>query len=493
MSTTKRPPIIAVMGHVDHGKSTLLDYIRKSNVVDSESGGITQHVSAYEVEHTSSEGSKEKITFLDTPGHEAFSAIRTRSASVADIAILVVAADDGVKPQTLEALGSIKKSGIPFIVAINKIDKPGTDIEHTKANLAEHDIFVEGYGGDIPFTPISAIEGTGVSDLLDTILLVAEMEELTGDSELPAEGFVIESKLDAQKGVTATLLIKNGTLKKGQFVISGNSYCPVRFIENFQGIQIETGSLSEPVLITGWSSLPSAGESFRITSTKQEAEEQAIKAEQTIRPETKPEDKDKKIVPLVLKSDTFGTLDAVIQEIQKISLERIAPKIIAAGIGPITEKDVQLAGTKENSLVIGFNTKEETRAKHLAERDAIHIETFSIIYKLTEWLEEELTRQTPLIETDEVLGSAKILKTFSKTKDKQVLGGRLLEGTLRKGAQVKILRRDNEIGRGDIKELQQQKSNVTEVSGDIEFGMMIESKIEIVQGDTIQSFERVKK
>ncbi len=492
MSTTERPPIIAVMGHVDHGKSTLLDYIRKSNVVDTESGGITQHVSAYEVTHTT-DGVAKKITFLDTPGHAAFSAIRNRSAKVADIAILVVAADDGVKPQTVEAFESIKKANTPFVIAINKVDKPEANIEQVKANLAENNIFVEGYGGDVPFVAVSAIEGTGVSDLLDTILLVAEMESFKGNTEVSATGFIVESKLDAQKGISATLLIKNGTLNTNTFVVTDNNYCPVRYIENFLGKQIESGTLSQPVVVTGWSSLPSAGEEFTIVNTKKEAEKVTDQTHKTSQSNIAPEDANKKQVPLILKSDAFGSLDAVIQEIGKLSFERISPQIIFAGIGPITEKDIQLAHTKENSLIIGFNVDTETRAKHMVDREGLTAHTFNIIYKLTEWLEEELVRQTPLVETDEVTGSAKILKIFSKTKDKQVVGGRMEEGILKKGSQVRIMRRENEIGTGTIKELQQQKTSVTEISEGSEFGTMIESKVEIVAGDTVQSFQRVKK
>lgn len=489
---TTRPPIIAVMGHVDHGKSTLLDFIRKSNVVDGESGGITQHISAYEVTHETNDGSK-NITFLDTPGHEAFSAIRTRGALVADIAILVVAADDGVKPQTIEAYQSIKKAGIPFVVAINKIDKDGANVENTKTSLAENEIYLEGYGGDVPNVEISALQGTGIDDLLDTILLVAEVEELTGDPSLPAEGFVVESHLNPQKGITATLVITNGTLHKGTFLVCNGCYTPVRFIENYLGAQVETASLSQPVAITGWKSLPQAGELFSVVDTKQEAEEKSstFTREQVQEAETHNEE-GKLPIPIIIEADAHGTLDAVLQEISKISLERVYPKVISAGTGPITERDIQIATTKENSIVVGFNVPVEPRAKHLADREHVKPQTFTIIYKLTEWLTEELEKQSPMFDTEETTGSAKILKTFSKAKDKQVIGGRLEEGVLKKGNKVKIFRRDNEIGEGIIKGLQQHKAEVDSV-GEGEFGSMIESKTEIAPGDYIRSIIIVKK
>jgi len=490
--TIERPPIVAVMGHVDHGKSTLLDYIRKSNVVGGESGGITQHISAYEVTHKTAYGEK-RITFIDTPGHEAFSAIRTRGALVADVAILVVAADDGVKPQTLEALKFIKQASIPFVVAINKIDKDGANIETTKTSLAENEIYLEGYGGDVPNVAISALRGDGIDDLLDTVLLVAEVEELTGDPEEIAEGFVVESHLDSKRGISATLVITNGTIRKGSFVVSSNSYCPIRYIENYLGEQIESSTLSQPVVIAGWNSLPNGGELFTSVSTKNKAEEKISEFIPSIKTEAgRQEDSGKLLVPIVVEADAHGTLDAVMQEIRKISLERVCPKIIYAGTGPITEGDIQLAMTKENSLVIGFNVKVESRAKHLAERVGVVPQTFSVIYKLTEWLTEELKRQSPVFNTEETQGEAKILKTFSKIKDRQVVGGRMNEGSVKKGARVKIIRRDNEIGEGIIKELQQNKNDVSGVSVG-EFGTMIESKTEIVAGDIVRSVVIVKK
>ncbi|MCK5591056.1 MAG: GTP-binding protein, partial [Candidatus Pacebacteria bacterium] len=271
-TTVERPPIIVIMGHIDHGKSALLDYIRKSNVVEGEAGGITQHTSAYEVEHTTKEGDIKKITFLDTPGHEAFSDMRSRGAVVADIAILVVSAEDGVKTQTLEALRAIKDADIPYIIAINKIDKPGADIEKTKNSLSENEIYIEGYGGDIPVQPISAKTGEGIPEILDMMLLVAEMAELKGETGKRAEGIVIESKVDPQKGISATLVITNGKLERGMYVVAEDVVAPVRIFENFSGKTINEAQFSSPVTIIGWNKIPSVGSSFVSFSKKKDAE-----------------------------------------------------------------------------------------------------------------------------------------------------------------------------------------------------------------------------
>src|SRR3989344_1511262 len=274
---TERGPIVVIMGHIDHGKSTLLSYIRKNKEPLNEAGGITQHISAYEVEHTTPEGKKSTITFLDTPGHEAFGGIRRRGAVVADIAVLVVSAEDNVKPQTLEALGSIVESKTPYIVAINKIDKTGVNIDRTKQNLVENQIYVEGFGGDIPVVPLSAKTGEGVSELLDMIVLVAELENLSGDKNTEAVGVIIESNRDVKKGIQATCIIKNGSLEKGMYVTSGVSTAPVRIMQNYLGKDIDKASFSSPISIIGWDSLPEIGATFHAWKTREEAREEIEK------------------------------------------------------------------------------------------------------------------------------------------------------------------------------------------------------------------------
>lgn len=482
-----RPPIVVIMGHIDHGKSTLLDYIRKSNVVEGEAGGITQHLSAYVVEHTTKDGDIKKITFLDTPGHEAFQKMRLRGADVADIAILVVSAEDGVKPQTLEALASIKAAAIPYIVAINKIDKPGANVEMTKSSLIENEIYIEGMGGDISWVAISAKTGKGVVELLDMLLLSAELAELTGDSTAPASGKVIEAHLDAKRGTHATLLITGGVLKSGQYVVSGRAVAPVRIMEDWNGKTIKEARLSEPVGIVGWSDIPKIGARFSTAANKKEAE---TFAEQDTAPRKAAEQFDPTLplIPILIKVDTLGTVEAIEHELAKFTSDRIQIRVIDKRVGTVTASDVQNIQATENAIIVGFNVPVERAAADLALRLGVEIKTFSVIYELAEWLEAALKARTPAAEVETRTGRAKILKSFSIQKNIQVLGGRVEEGVLEVGEQVKILRHDLEIGRGKLQNLQQQKTNVQSVSND-EFGMQVASPVEIAPGDYIEAFK----
>ncbi|MBX9906329.1 GTP-binding protein [Patescibacteria group bacterium] len=485
-----RHPIAVVMGHIDHGKSTLLDYIRKTNVVDKETGGITQHLSAYVVEHTKKDdGSIAHITFLDTPGHAAFQKMRLRGADVADIAILVVSAEEGVKPQTLEALASIKAANIPYIVAINKIDRPGANVERTKASLVENEIYVEGMGGDIPFVPISAKTGEGIPELLEVLLLASELAELTGDADAPANGVIIEADLDQKRGTSATLIIKNGTLKTGQFVVSGTSFAPVRIMESFAGKTIKEAGLSEPVRIVGWTKVPNVGDTFITVGSKKEAEV-LILSPLKVPVATPAYDRSIPRIPLCIKADVLGTIEAIEHEIAKFSSDRIRVEIVSRGVGPITESDIKNIGATDKAIVVGFNVSVERQATDLAERLGVEIQTFDIIYKLAEWLTEALILRTPKLAVDQKTGEAKILKSFSVQKTTHVLGARVLEGSLSLNQTVKVLRRDIEIGKGVIKNLQQQKANVNTVS-DGEYGMQLDTKAEIAPGDTIAAFETI--
>jgi len=485
---SKRPPVIVVMGHIDHGKSTLLDYIRKSNIVAGEAGGITQHLGAYEVVHGSN-----KMTILDTPGHEAFCAIRERGARVADIAILVVSAEDGVKPQTIEALKCILAEKIPYVVAINKIDKAGADVERTKANLAEHEIYVEGYGGDVPVVPISALTGAGVSDLLDMIVLVADLADLKADAALPAEGMVIEAGLDNRKGIYATLLIKNGSLSSGMFVVAEDAFAPVRILEDFQGNAIRSATFSSPVRITGFSKLPSVGSSFATLSDKKEAERRAAAFVPPPKVNMEQSGSASIIIPIILKADAIGSLDAIRHELSKIRNEKVELKIVSEGIGSINESDVKAAQSMPSIIILAFNSKPDAKAKNILERSTVRVESFDIIYNLIEFVKNLVISKVPKEYIDEVSGTAKILAVFSRNKDKQIVGGKVQEGSLLIGSEVKILRRDAEIGRGRIKELQQQKEKTDEVREGYEFGTLIESKMEIAVGDKIQGFRTVEK
>ncbi|MFC1731320.1 translation initiation factor IF-2 [candidate division KSB1 bacterium] len=497
---TKRAPVIVVMGHVDHGKSALLDYIRKTNVVEGEAGGITQHISAYEVEHKDKNGEIQKITFLDTPGHESFSKMRARGSKVADIAILVVSAEEGVKPQTLEAYKAIKNSDIPFIVAINKIDKPEANVEKIKANLLENEIYLEGMGGEIPWVPISAKRGDGIDELLDMMLLVSDMAELTGDTNKTAEGIVIESHRDTQKGISATLLIKDGSIKKGDFVRAGESVSPVRIMEDFTGKNINNAQFSSPINIIGFNSVPRSGETFEVFSSKKDAEQAALEyksntenePEQTI--ETDMDTKHEMTsISIILRADVLGSIEAIEHEIGKISQERAQIKIVQKNVGNISEGDIKLALGRENTLVVGFNVKTDNAARDLATRNEVEIHSFDIIYKLAEWLEREVKSQTPEIDVEETTGSATLLKIFSKNKDKQVVGGRVDSGSIKVGSTVNISRRDNNIGTGVIINLQQHKADAKEIIEGNEFGTQIDSRIELAPKDVIESFIIVKK
>jgi len=495
----KRPPVIVVMGHVDHGKSALLDYIRKTNVVDSEAGGITQHISAYEVEHKNKGGETQKITFLDTPGHESFSKMRARGSKVADIAVLVVSAEEGVKPQTLEAYKAITESGIPFIVAINKIDKPDANIERTKTSLLENGIYLEGMGGEVPWVPISAKRGDGVDDLLDMMLLVSDMAELTGDSEKAAEGIVIESHRDMQKGISATILIKDGSIKKGDFVRAGESISPVRIMEDFTGKKIDAARFSSPVRIIGFNKVPQSGEMFEVYSSKKDAEQAvlAFTSQIEVHEDTKhvsPDDENElTTIPVVLRADVLGTIEAIEHEIDKIPCERTVIKIVQKNVGNVSEGDIKLALGSPNMLIIGFNVGIDVGAKDLAVRNNIEVHLFDIIYKLAEWLEGEIKHKTPEVDVEEATGSATLLKVFSKNKDKQVVGGRVDSGSIKVGATVNIIRRDNRIGTGVIMSLQQQRSDSKEVEEGNEFGAQIDSRVELAHNDVLESFVIVKK
>jgi translation initiation factor IF-2 len=491
----ERPPIVVVMGHIDHGKSTLLDYIRKTNVVENEAGSITQHISAYEVIHRDEHNQDRKITFLDTPGHEAFSKMRERGAKIADIAILVVSAEDGVKPQTIEAWKTIVESQTPCIVAINKIDKPNANVEKTKMELAENEIYLENYGGKVPFTEISAKVGTGVDNLLSLILILAEMENFTGNENENASGFVIEVNLDCKRGIQATLIIKNGTLKKGMTVAVEDSSCPVRIMENFLGQTIDEATFSSPVRLIGFNKIPAIGTEFKSFKKKGEAEEyiQKIKCQTVCGKNCPMEETGKKIIPIVIKTDVSGSLEAIEKEIEKIKNENAEFRIIQRGAGPVSESDIKAVGSCQDAIVIGFNVKADKSAIELAEKQNITLSFFNIIYKMSEWLAEEMEKRRPRVETVEVAGRAKILKTFSRTKERQIVGGKVVEGNITLDSAVKIIRRENEIGKGRIVNLEKGKTKTSKVEEGTEFGMMLESKIEIAPGDILESFTITQK
>ncbi len=508
--TVERPPIVAVLGHVDHGKSTLLDFIRHANVVAGEAvpprvdeprveaGGITQHVAAYEVVREKTDPStslkvNKRITFIDTPGHAAFSAIRARGASAADIAILVVAADDGVKAQTLEALQSIRDAGTPFIVAINKIDKPNADQERTIRMLLDEKVYLEKYGGDVPWAAISAKNGTGVEELLDLILLVAEMEGFTGDSGAAAHGYVIEAHRDQKRGLAATLIITNGTLKSGMAVMAGRAIAPVRIMESTAGKSLKEATFSTPVQLIGFDTLPQVGEEFQAYKNKREAEKARpalVPRDMRMAPQALAEGEIGPFsMPIIIRADASGSLEAIDQEVPKLGTEHARVQVVQSGIGTVSENDVKAAIASDvPAVVIGFNVGIDAPAAALALQHGIRVETFTIIYKLTERLEELLGESAPKRRVEAVTGKAKVLKQFGSRKDERVVGGKVTEGFLERGSAVRVMRRTEELGVGKIKNIQSNKQDVSRIEEGREFGAQINASFEIVQGDILEGF-----
>lgn len=490
--SSERPPIVAVLGHVDHGKSTLLDFIRHTNVVAGEAGGITQHVAAYEVTHK-----EKRVTFIDTPGHAAFQAIRARGAKAADIAILVVAADDGVKAQTLEALASIRAANTPFVVAINKIDKPNADLSRTQASLLEKEVFLEQLGGDIPWAAISAKTGQGVEELLDLILLVAEVQELRADPEAPATGYVVEAHRDQKRGIAATLIIRDGTIRSGDFVRAGHGISPVRIMEDHAERTLKEASFSSPITLVGFDKLPDVGSEFFVHKNKREAEDARNTYLGSLK--TAPavvavdENPDRFHMPVILRVDTQGSLDALLLEVPKVGDEFAGVSLILAGIGDVSENDIKAAIAAAvpaknigPAVVVGFNVGIERAAENFAIERGVTIEKFSIIYKLTERLAELLKTTAPKREVETVLGKAKLIKVFSSKHDEHLIGAGVLSGSIKKGSSIRVTRRGEFVGVGSIVSMQHNRQVVEKLDNEGEFGAQIALEAEPLAGDTIE-------
>ncbi|MBP7770345.1 MAG: translation initiation factor IF-2 [Candidatus Pacebacteria bacterium] len=497
-----RPPIVAVVGHIDHGKSTLLDYIRSTNVVDGEAGGITQHLSAYQAVHENAQG-RHAITFLDTPGHAAFVGMRSRGLEVADVAILVVSAEEGIKPQTVEALDLIKSAEIPYVIAFTKIDKPGANLERAKLSMLEHQVFIEGMGGDVPWVGVSSKSGEGIPELLDLILLAAELEDIKADASLPGRGLIIEAHTESKRGNTAMLIVLDGTVVSGKYVVAGECTAPVRIMENFKGLPIKEAGPSSPIRIVGFSPLPTVGTQFEVVANKKEAEAKATAFKSSAQrsalkgasPSVTPESPDTALanqlvtIPLIIKTDVAGTGEAVVHELAKLPRhDNLEVRVVARGVGAITESDIKmLAGSSTPGLVVGFNVKIESAARELAERQGVTVNTFDIIYKLTEWLSEIIEERRPRAQVEEIKGAAKVLKFFSAQSGRVVLGGRVEEGALSEGTEVRLMRRDEEIGRGKIVSLQTGKTQTKKVEAGVEFGAMLKTEVLVAAGDRIEA------
>lgn len=486
-SFTPRSPIVAVMGHVDHGKTTLLDTIRKTKVVDTEAGRITQHVGAYQVSRNG-----KLVTFLDTPGHEAFSAMRARGANVTDIIVLVVSADDGVKPQTIEVINRAKVTQTPLIVAINKIDKPDANVERSKKELADYGVLIEEWGGSVPVALISALSGKGVDDLLDLILLQAEVLDLKANPAGQALGTVIEAHLSKTKGAVATILVQNGTLKLSDIVAVGKAYGKIRSMEDALGKKLKAVGPAGPVQVSGLSAVPSVGDILKTYTDLNEAKAQADIVARSDRAKRiqglSRIEANGKDLNLIIKVDVQGSLEAINEALAKLKNSEIKINIIDQAAGEINENDVIRAQTAK-AQVIGFHTRLSPQAAKLAQAKKVPIVLYDVIYELV----EDLTRQVVDMLTPEILrfdlGRAKVLAIFRTEKEKMIIGGSVAEGKVRENAQFEIKRVDEIVGKGNLTELQQNKSKAKEVLHGFEFGASVATQVKIEEGDVLVFFE----
>ncbi len=493
-----RPSVVTIMGHVDHGKTSLLDYIRKTNVVSSEAGGITQAIGAYQITYHD-----QKITFIDTPGHEAFTEMRARGASVTDIVIIIVAADDGVMPQTKEAIDHAKAAKVPIIVAINKIDKPNANTDKVLTELAEYGLTPEEWGGDTLVARISAKTGEGVEELLDTILLVAEMKELKANPKRYASGVVLESRLDKQVGSIASLLIQNGTLRLGDPVVVGTAYGKIRSLKNDQGQNIVEAGPSTPVEITGLNELPAAGDKFMAFETEKQAREvsnhRKIRAKEadTNRSGMSLEDlfgaiqDGTKEINIVLKADVKGSEEAVKHSLEKIKVEDIKINVIRSGVGTITESDVVLAKAS-HAIIIGFNVKPSNKTMEMAKEDSVEIRLYNIIYKVVEDMEAAMKGMLEPVYEEKTTGEGEIRQIFKFSKVGNIAGSHVTSGVIKNNSEVRIIRDGIVIYTGRIRSIQHEKDQVKEVKKDMDCGITFENFQDIKVGDLFETFEQVE-
>jgi len=480
-----RPPVVVILGHVDHGKSSILESIKDLKITEKESGGITQHIGAYEVEHLSAgSGQAKKITFLDTPGHEAFSAIRSRGAKVADIAILVVAAEEGIKAQTKEAVRHIKKAGLPLIVALNKIDKPESNPEKVKRELAKEDILVESMGGKIPSVNISTKTGQGIADLLELILLVAEMEDLRADITKKGEGVVIEAYLDSLRGPTATLLLNTGTLKTGDIIATPSSLGKLKILENFQREKIEKALPSMPIITIGFDQVPHVGEKFKAYPDLESAMAGLERKEKREEREVFLIEPEKKVLNLILKTDVLGSLEAVEGVLKNFPQEKITLRILKKEVGETNESDVKLARAA-GATILAFRVKVNRTAQELAQREKIRILLFEVIYDLAQGTRQLMERliKPEIVRKD--AGKIKILMVFSPEKNRQIIGGKTIEGEIKKGLNAEIHRNEEKIGQGKIINLQKNKKDAEKCLRGEECGIMFEGNAKVAESDVL--------
>ena len=495
-----RPPVVTIMGHVDHGKTTLLDYIRRTKVAAGEAGGITQHIGAY---HVATE--RGNITFLDTPGHAAFTAMRARGAEVTDIVVLIVAADDGVKPQTLEAIQHARAAEVPIIVAINKIDKPEADPERVKQELAQHEIIPEDWGGDTMFVPVSAKTGAGVDDLLEAILLQAEIMELRAVRDAPARGTVIESSLDKGRGPVATVLVQSGTLRKGDVILSGKEYGRVRAMFDENGQQVTEAGPSTPVMVLGLSGTPNAGDDMVVVPDERKAREVALfrqgkyrDVQLASRKAAKLEevfsrlDKDQtNTLNILLKADVQGSAEALREALTKLSTEEVQVKIVASGVGAITESDINLA-LASNAVVIGFNVRADSVARRAAEAAGVELNYYSVIYEVIDDVKKALSGLLKPEVKEEIIGLAEVRDTFNSPKFGTIAGCLVVEGVVKRHNPIRVLRDNVVIYEGELESLRRYKEDVNEVKAGTECGIGVRNYNDVKVGDLIEVYERVE-
>ncbi|MBI3627668.1 MAG: translation initiation factor IF-2 [Candidatus Sungbacteria bacterium] len=496
-----RPPVIVVMGHVDHGKTSLLDYIRKSRVAEKETGGITQHIGAYTIGNVAAPSSpkamegQRKMTFIDTPGHEAFTAMRSRGARVADIGVLVVAADEGVKPQTKEAISILKAAAIPFVVALNKIDRPGKDVEKVKQELSVNEVQVESWGGKIPSVEVSAKTGEGIDTLLETILLLAELEELSSNPKTNAKGVVIESHRDPRRGGTATLLVREGSLRRGDFIVIDAAVSSVKIFEDFQGNAIREAGPSDPVRIAGLSEVPNVGSDAEAFASKSAADQFAASKARAHPQKAEEVVGGKSYINVILKTDVSGSKEAIEGVLQTMQLPDVGIRLIRSEVGDVNDSDAQLALSSTNVVIIGFKVKMPAHLFEQLKNSDAQIIQGEIIYEIFDKLKEAIKHLIPAEIREVIAGKLKVLKFFKTDKSRQVIGGRVVEGKLNPGLAFRVLRKNTVLGQGKIIGLQNRKEAISEVAEGNECGLLAEADMLIQENDVLEAYreERIER
>ena len=495
-----RPPVVTIMGHVDHGKTTLLDAIRETSVVETEAGGITQHIGAYQVEHNG-----RKITFLDTPGHEAFTAMRARGAKVTDIAVLVVAADDGVMPQTRESIAHARAAEVPIVVAVNKIDLPDADTNRVRGDLAGEGLQPEEWGGETQYADVSAKAKQNLDDLLERVLLVADAElELQANPKAEASGPIIESRLDVGRGPVATMLVQRGTLRVGDSLVAGDAWGRVRALYSYRGEKVEEATPGTPVEILGFDKPPPAGELCRVVESERAArqfaqvrgerlrrEELAARGTRGVSLETlfaQMQEGAVQDLNLVLKGDVVGSVEAAVSELQKIQHPEVRVNVIHQGVGGITENDINLA-VASDAMVVGFNVRPSAEARGLAEREGVEIRTYRVIYQLTEDIEQALVGMLRPVTTEETIGEVEVRQLFRVSRLGTIAGSYVTQGNVRRGAQVRVVRDGTVIHETTIAQLKRFKDDVREVAEGFECGILLDGFNDVKEGDVLEVFE----